>query len=60
MRLSISLLFVFTFGFSFGQNQAPETITLAQAVEYGLANNRSVLNANREVQKAYKERCKRM
>lgn len=56
MRLSISLLFVFSFGFSFGQNQAPETITLAQAVEYGLANNRSVLNANREVQKAYKER----
>lgn len=56
MRSIINLLFSLFLSLTFGQNQVPEAITLAEAIDYGLANNRSIVNANREVQKAFKER----
>jgi len=36
----------------------PETVTLKEAIEFGLENNRNIINANLEVQKAYKEKWK--
>ena len=36
--------------------ERPERISLDQAVTFGQENNRQILNANREVQRAYKER----
>lgn len=56
MKSIVNLLFLLLLSLSFGQNQVPEAITLTQAIDFGLANNRSIVNANREVQKAYKER----
>ncbi len=56
MKLIKNLLFFLLFASSYGQAQVPEAVTLAQAIDYGLINNRAIVNANREVQKAYKER----
>ena len=36
----------------------PEAVTLEEAIEFGLENNRNIINANLEVQKAYKEKWK--
>lgn len=36
--------------------ERPEKVSLDQAVAFGQENNRQILNANREVQRAYKER----
>ena len=52
----LQLLF---FGLSFLQAQdSPEAVTLEEAIEFGLENNRNIINANLEVQKAYKEKWK--
>ena len=41
-----------------GQSQElPESLTLEEAITYGLTNNRSIINADRDIQKAKKERC---
>ena len=56
MRLLFSLLLLFVFYTSRGQEKGPNAITLSQAVEYGLKNNRAIINATRDVQKAYKDR----
>lgn len=53
-----SKLFLFVFlnvNFLTGQ-QIPSRLTLEEAVNFGLENNRAIVNANREVQKAYKEK----
>ena len=34
----------------------PDSLTLEEAIEFGLANNRSIINADREITKAKKER----
>ena len=42
-----------------GQAQElPESLTLEEAITYGLTNNRSIINADRDIQKAKKERRK--
>ena len=42
-----------------GQSQElPESLTLEEAITYGLTNNRSIINADRDIQKAKKERWK--
>jgi outer membrane protein TolC len=42
-----------------GQAQElPESLTLEEAITYGLTNNRSIINADRDIQKAKKERWK--
>ena len=42
---------------AFGQD-LPESLTLNEAIEFGLSNNRSIINADREILKAKKERWK--
>ena len=34
----------------------PNAVTLLNAIEYGLKNNRAIINANRDVKKAYKDK----
>ena len=34
----------------------PESVTLEEALVFGLENNRNIINAGREVQRAYKEK----
>jgi len=57
MTTNLKLLFLFTLNFYcvVGQ-ELPEQVSLEQAVAFGKDNNRQILNANREVQRAYKER----
>jgi outer membrane protein TolC len=45
----------------FGSTQAqelPESLTLEEAIAFGLTHNRSIINADREIQKAKKEKWK--
>lgn len=49
------MFFVFPFTGILGQD-LPQRLTLEEAVAFGQENNRQILNASREVQKAYKER----
>ena len=55
MRLLFSLLLLFVFSTARGQEKIPNAVTLLNAIDYGLKNNRAIINANRDVQKAYKE-----
>ena len=57
MIKKIILILCVGFGTLHAQN-LPESVSLEEAVAYGLENNRSVINANLEVQKAYKEKWK--
>ncbi len=52
-KLAFSIIFIGIIGNS--QN-FPNSLTLDQAIEYGLRNNFSVKNANREIEKAQKDR----
>jgi len=57
MTTNLKLLFLLTLNFYFVVGQElPEQVSLEQAVAFGKDNNRQILNANREVQRAYKER----
>ena len=38
--------------------ELPESLTLKESIAYGLTNNRSIINADREIQKSKKERWK--
>ena len=38
--------------------ELPESLSLEEAIAHGLAHNRSIINANREIQKAKKEKWK--
>ena len=59
MIKKINILQLLFFGLSVLQAQVfPEAVTLEEAIEFGLENNRNIINANLEVQKAYKEKWK--
>jgi hypothetical protein len=52
----ILLFFVFTsYGFSQGEITS---LSIDDAIEYGIENNRNLVNAEREIKMAYKERWK--
>lgn len=40
----------------FNAQELPERVSLQEAITYGRDNNRQILNADREIQRAYKER----
>ena len=54
-NLNLTLLLTLVVSWTFAQ-ELPETVTLDEAVAFGQENNRQILNASREVQRAYKER----
>jgi len=54
-NLNLSLLLTLVVSWTFAQ-ELPEAVTLDEAVTFGQENNRQILNASREVQRAYKER----
>jgi len=57
MKTSLNLILLLTLFITriFAQ-QLPESVRLQEAVAFGQENNRQLLNASREVQRAYKER----
>ena len=57
MIKKVSLILYFGFSFLSAQN-LPESVSLEEAVAFGLENNRTIINASLEVQKAYKEKWK--
>ena len=52
-NLNLTLLLTLVVSWTFAQ-ELPETVTLDEAVAFGQENNRQILNASREVQRAYK------
>ena len=59
MIKKITILQVLFFSLSALQAQDfLKAVTLEEAIEFGLENNRNIINANLEVQKAYKEKWK--
>ena len=54
-NLNLTLLITLVVSWTFAQ-ELTETVTLDEAVAFGQENNRQILNASREVQRAYKER----
>lgn len=57
MRMNSYITLLFTLCLITGiAQELPERVTLDQAVTFGQENNRQILNASREVQRAYKER----
>ena len=57
MKIKLLLIFLLFFNSIVGQD-LPESLTLKEAIEFGLSNNRSIINADREILKAKKERWK--
>ena len=57
MKIKLLLIFLLFFNSIVGQD-LPESLTLNEAIEFGLSNNRSIINADREILKAKKERWK--
>ena len=57
MKIKLLLIFWLFFNYIVGQD-LPESLTLNEAIEFGLSNNRSIINADREILKAKKERWK--
>ncbi|MEE2723024.1 MAG: TolC family protein [Bacteroidota bacterium] len=57
MKIKLLLIFSLFFNYIVGQD-LPESLTLNEAIEFGLSNNRSIINADREILKAKKERWK--
>ena len=55
INLYFIIFLIFTFTGILGQ-ELPKRLTIKEAVAFGQENNRQILNASREVQKAYKER----
>ena len=56
--MKIKLLIFWLFFNSIVGQDLPESLTLNEAIEFGLSNNRSIINADREILKAKKERWK--
>ena len=57
--MKIKLFLFLTLNVWVGQAQElPESLTVEEAITYGLTNNRSIINADRDIQKAKKERWK--
>tara|TARA_B100000945_G_C20381849_1_gene597688 strand:- start:187 stop:1524 length:1338 start_codon:yes stop_codon:yes gene_type:complete len=57
MKIKLLLIFWLFFNNMVGQD-LPESLSLNEAIEFGLSNNRSIINADREILKAKKERWK--
>ena len=57
MKIKLLLIFWLFFNYIVGQD-LPESLTLNEAIEFGLSYNRSIINADREILKAKKERWK--
>ncbi len=57
MKIKLLLISWLFFNYIFGQD-LPESLTLNEAIEFGLSNNRSIINADLEILKAKKERWK--
>ncbi len=57
MKIKLLLIFWLFFNYIVGQD-LPESLSLNEAIEFGLSNNRSIINADREILKAKKERWK--
>ena len=57
--MKIHLFLFFTLLTVMTQSQElPESLSLEEAISFGLTNNRSIINADREIQKANKEKWK--
>jgi outer membrane protein TolC len=54
----ISLLSSILFALMAQAQELPESLSLEEAIDYGLTNNRSIINADRDIQKAKKDRWK--
>ena len=57
MKIHLFLFIILLKGLTQAQ-ELPESLTLEEAISYGLAHNRSIINADREIQKAKKEKWK--
>jgi len=57
MKINLFLIFTLLTSFSRGQD-LPESLTLEEAITFGLKNNSAIINADLEIQKAYKEKWK--
>ena len=57
MKIKLLIIISLFLGKTQGQN-LPKSLTLNEAIEFGLSNNRSIINADREILKAKKERWK--
>ncbi len=57
MKIKFLIIFSLFLANTLGQN-LPESLSLNEAIEFGLSNNRSIINADREILKAKKERWK--
>ena len=57
MRINLNSLMLFMFYLTrVSAQEVPQSLKLDEAVAFGQENNRQIINASREVQKAYKER----
>lgn len=57
MKIHLFLFLLLLFG-SIQAQELPESLTLEEAIAFGLTHNRSIINADREIQKAKKEKWK--
>ncbi len=57
MKIHLFLFLLLLFGSTQAQ-ELPESLTLEEAIAFGLTHNRSIINADREIQKAKKEKWK--
>ena len=57
MKIHLFLILTLLIGSTQAQ-ELPESLTLEEAIAFGLTHNRSIINADREIQKAKKEKWK--
>ena len=57
MKIRFFLIIILLFGATHSQ-ELPESLSLEEAIAFGLTYNRSIINADREIQKAKKEKWK--
>ena len=57
MKINLFLILTLLTSFARGQD-LPESLTLEEAITFGLKNNSAIVNADLEIQKAYKEKWK--
>lgn len=57
MKIHLFLLFTLLMGMTQAQ-ELPESLSLKEAISFGLTNNRSIINADRDIQKAKKDKWK--
>ena len=57
MKIHLFLLLTLLMGMTQAQ-ELPESLSLKEAISFGLTNNRSIINADRDIQKAKKDKWK--